>query len=119
MDQRTRNRVARRIRASIEDRIRAEALDRVGHLDVEIIGGQSETRQEARLEHDAKRLGRRLFRVEVPIAADEAVILSGRIRGDRLTNPKPLSTTASVRGRGRDCTTGARIGGPIEADDLR
>ena len=117
MDQRTSDRIARRIRASIENRIRAEALDRVGHLDVEIIGGQSETRQEARLEHDTERLGGCLLRVEVPIAADEAVILSGRVRRDILADGKSLSKTARVGGRDR--TTGARIGHTIQADDLR
>ena len=59
---------------------RADDPDRVLDLDVEPVDGQREARQEARLEHDAERVGVGRFRQQVRVAAEQAVILVGRVR---------------------------------------
>ena len=48
-------------------------------LDVEPVDGDREAREEARLEHHADRPGVGDFRLEIRVAADQAVILAGRV----------------------------------------
>ena len=48
-----------------DDRVGAEALDRVLKVDVPIVDREREARDEARLKHHADRLGRRLLRDQV------------------------------------------------------
>ena len=82
----------------VEDGVGAEALDRVLQLDVPPVDRQREPRDEARLEHRAERLGRALFRRQVRVTAEQAVVLAGRVRSRRLTDGEALGETAVVGG---------------------
>ena len=81
----------------VEDGVSAEALDRVLQLDVPPVDRQREPRDEARLEHDAERSGRALFRRQVRVTAEQAVVLAGRVRRRRLTDGQALRETAVSR----------------------
>ena len=52
------------------------------HPDVEIVDRDSKARNEARLQDDAQRVGVGRFRRQVGVAAEEAVILVGRVGSD-------------------------------------
>ena len=121
MDQGAGRRLERRRRlvdASGDDRVRAIALDRILEVDVPIIDGEREPRDEARLEHDTERLGRRLFRVERLNAAEQAVVLTCRVGRRAAASGKP-GVDAAKFGRQWIGVAGARILAAVEPDELR
>src|SRR5438128_9344465 len=77
---------SRIVDARLDDRVGAEALDRVLQIDIPIVDGEGEAREEPRLQNDADRLGRRLFRLQVGIAAEQSVILRSGIGRSAVTH---------------------------------
>ena len=62
-----------------EDEVGADGAHRILHPDIEVVDGQGEARQPARLEDDTGREGVRLLRRQVRVAARLAVILVGDV----------------------------------------
>ena len=107
----------RRLGAHGHDRIRADAPDRATQLDVEPVDADRQARDEPRLQDDTDRIGVGHLGREIHVAADQAVILVGRVRLNGLTRGQALGDTSRIRSG--DHETRARIGAAVENDPVR
>src|SRR5260221_2877411 len=107
----------RMVDAVRDDGVRDIALDRFVEIDVPIVDRQRKARNEPRLQDDANRLGRRLFRAQVRVAAEQAVILARWIPWRSPACCKTRRDTAIIRCR--DQAVRARILRAVETSELR
>jgi hypothetical protein len=68
--------------APVKHLLEPERTDDVLHLDVEVVGRERQTRNEPGLDNHARRERVGLFRLEVRIAAEQALVLGRRVRRD-------------------------------------
>ena len=102
--------------ASVQDRVCTKALDQALHLDVEPIDAEREARHHAGRQNHAEGLGGGNFRIEIGVAAKQAIVLGRRVGSDSLTNAQALGDTAGIGCGNRKA--GARIGRAVETDEL-
>ncbi len=106
-----------------DDRVRTDDADPVLQLDAEAVDRQVEARQERRPQDHARgeRVG--LFGAQVRVAAEQAVILLGRVGGDQAEPVRGNAGQRALRGRVAvdqpvDRGAGAGIGRTVELDRL-
>ncbi len=125
MDQAAEGRVTR-VAAVADDRVRAQRLDRLLDLDVEVVDRHHQVRNELRLEHEAHGVGVRDFGLQRRVATDLRIDLRSRVdvdvaelrRGDTGVGAERRRVTVD-EARRRIHRTPARVGRAARADDGR
>ncbi len=109
VDQRTERRSAV-LSAGVQDDVRVQRLDDVVHLDVEVVDREGEARKHVRSENTAHREGVGLLRLQVRVAALQAVVLRSAVRCEvavgRGRNPGVQALRLGVRRGGADTGVG-------------
>src|SRR4051812_9077571 len=118
VDETAEARIARQT-AARQHTVERQCADEVLYLDVEVIDGEGEARDPARLQHDADRVRIGLFRREVHVAGELRVVLIGRVEVDGAVLCRSQARVRALRHSEHGGCAGAEVRAARQAQTSR